>query len=44
VLLAPLLGRLVKRLANGNGLGFYDFSYNGSDKAYVGAIAQESRR
>jgi len=24
-----------------NGLGFYRFSYNGSDKVYVGAIAQE---
>jgi len=24
-----------------NGLGFYRFSYNGSDKAYVGVIAQE---
>ena len=30
-----LLGRL------DNGLGFYRFSYNGSDKAYVGLIAQE---
>jgi Chaperone of endosialidase len=30
-----LLGRL------GNGLGFYRFSYNGSDKAYVGVMAQE---
>jgi Chaperone of endosialidase len=30
-----LLGRLE------NGLGFYRFSYNGSDKAYVGVIAQE---
>src|SRR5467141_1762966 len=30
-----LLGRL------NNGLGFYRFSYNGSDKAYVGVIAQE---
>ena len=29
------LGRL------NNGLGFYRFSYNGSDKAYVGVIAQE---
>jgi len=29
------LGRL------GNGLGFYRFSYNGSDKAYVGVMAQE---
>ena len=32
-----LLGRL------GNGLGYYRFVYNGSDKAYVGVIAQESR-
>jgi hypothetical protein len=24
-----------------NGLGFYRFSYNGSDKAYVGVMAQE---
>src|ERR1039458_3961774 len=24
-----------------NGLGFYRFSYNGSDKAYVGVVAQE---
>jgi hypothetical protein len=24
-----------------NGLGFYRFSYNGSDRAYVGVIAQE---
>jgi hypothetical protein len=24
-----------------NGLGWYRFSYNGSDKAYVGVIAQE---
>ena len=24
-----------------NGLGFYRFAYNGSDKAYVGVIAQE---
>ena len=30
-----LIGRL------DNGLGFYRFSYNGSDKAYVGVIAQE---
>jgi hypothetical protein len=30
-----LLGRLE------NGLGFYRFSYNGGDKAYVGVIAQE---
>ena len=30
-----LLGHL------GNGLGFYRFSYNGSDKAYVGVMAQE---
>jgi hypothetical protein len=29
------LGRLA------NGLGFYRFSYNGSDKAYVGVMAQE---
>ena len=33
--LATLLGHL------DNGLGFYRFSYNGSDKAYVGVIAQE---
>ena len=26
-----------------NGLGFYRFSYNGSDKAYVGVMAQEVR-
>ena len=26
-----------------NGLGFYRFSYNGSEKAYVGVIAQEVR-
>jgi hypothetical protein len=26
-----------------NGLGFYRFSYNGSDRAYVGVIAQEVR-
>ena len=26
-----------------NGLGFYRFAYNGSDKAYVGVIAQEVR-
>ena len=32
-----LLGRL------GNGLGYYRFAYNGSDKAYVGVIAQEVR-
>src|SRR5690349_13899197 len=25
----------------GNGLGFYRFSYNGSDRAYVGVMAQE---
>lgn len=25
----------------GNGLGFYRFAYNGSDKAYVGVMAQE---
>jgi len=24
-----------------NGLGFYRFSYNGSNKAYVGVMAQE---
>jgi len=30
-----LLGRL------DNGLGFYRFSYNGSEKAYVGVMAQE---
>jgi hypothetical protein len=30
-----LLGRL------DNGIGFYRFSYNGSDKAYVGVFAQE---
>jgi hypothetical protein len=30
-----LLGRL------DNGLGYYRFSYTGSDKAYVGVIAQE---
>ena len=24
-----------------NGLGFYRFSYNGSEKAYVGVMAQE---
>jgi hypothetical protein len=24
-----------------NGLGFYRFSYNGSDKTYVGVMAQE---
>jgi hypothetical protein len=30
-----LLGRLH------NGLGYYRFSYAGSDKAYVGVIAQE---
>jgi hypothetical protein len=30
-----LLGHLA------NGLGFYRFSYNGSDTAYVGVIAQE---
>ena len=32
-----LLGRL------DNGLGYYRFAYNGSDRAYVGAIAQEVR-
>jgi hypothetical protein len=30
-----LLGHLA------NGIGFYRFSYNGSDRAYVGVIAQE---
>jgi hypothetical protein len=30
-----LLGRL------DNGLGFYRFAYNGSNKAYVGVLAQE---
>ena len=30
-----MLGRL------DNGLGFYRFSYNGSNKAYVGVMAQE---
>ena len=30
-----MLGRL------DNGLGYYRFAYNGSDKAYVGVIAQE---
>ena len=30
-----LLGHLA------NGLGYYRFSYNGSDRAYVGVIAQE---
>ena len=30
-----MLGRL------DNGLGFYRFSYNGSDRAYVGVMAQE---
>ncbi len=30
-----MLGRL------DNGLGFYRFSYNGSDQAYVGVMAQE---
>ena len=30
-----LLGRME------NGLGFYRFSYNGSEKAYVGVMAQE---
>jgi hypothetical protein len=33
-----LIGRLE------NGLGFYRFSYNGSEKAYVGVIAQEVER
>jgi hypothetical protein len=32
-----LLGRLE------NGLGFYRFAYNGSERAYVGVIAQEVR-
>ena len=32
-----LLGRLQ------NGIAFYRFSYNGSDKAYVGVMAQEVR-
>ena len=32
-----LLGRL------DNGLGYYRFAYNGSEKAYVGVIAQEVR-
>jgi hypothetical protein len=32
-----LLGRL------NNGVGFYRFSYNGSDRAYVGVMAQEVR-
>jgi hypothetical protein len=27
-----------------NGLGFYRFSYNGSDKAYVGVMAQEVQK
>ena len=27
-----------------DGLGFYRFSYNGSDKAYVGVMAQEVRQ
>jgi len=30
-----VLGRLE------NGLGYYRFAYNGSDKAYVGVMAQE---
>ena len=33
-----LLGRL------DNGLGFYRFSYNGSEQAYVGVMAQEVQR
>ena len=33
-----LLGRL------DDGLGFYRFFYNGSDKAYVGVIAQEVQK
>ena len=32
---SSLLGRL------DNGLGFYRFSYNGSEQAYVGVMAQE---
>jgi len=32
-----LLGRL------DNGLGYYRFAYNGSEKSYVGVIAQEVR-
>jgi hypothetical protein len=32
-----LLGRL------NNGLGFYRFSYNGSNQAYVGVMAQEAQ-
>ena len=32
-----LLGRL------DNGLGYYRFAYNGSERAYVGVIAQEVR-
>ena len=32
-----LLGRL------DNGLGYYRFAYNGSEKAYVGVMAQEVR-
>jgi hypothetical protein len=27
-----------------DGLGFYRFAYNGSEKAYVGVIAQEVQR
>jgi hypothetical protein len=33
-----LLGRL------DNGLGFYRFSYNGSQQAYVGVLAQEVQK
>jgi hypothetical protein len=33
-----LLGRL------DNGIGFYRFSYNGSDQAYVGVLAQNVQR
>jgi len=33
-----LLGHLA------NGLGYYRFSYNGNDRAYVGVIAQEVRQ
>ena len=28
----------------GNGLGYYHFRYNGSERAYVGVIAQEVRQ
>ncbi|MGC1827721.1 MAG: tail fiber domain-containing protein [Pseudolabrys sp.] len=27
-----------------NGLGFYRYSYNGSDRSYVGVMAQEVQR